>query len=193
MLEPAAEQEVSRSGTQAHLVIGEVRSICARRGIKALDAFISACEKFAHADLLNIAIIGRFKAGKSSFLNHLLGTNLLPVGVTPVTSVVTEVEWGEVERVRVEFQNGVKICVDADSLPTFVAEAENPENAKRVKTVRIETPTMAPYRGIRLWTRQAWRASSRTIPRLRSIGFRMWGWLSSQWASIRRSHGATSI
>ncbi|MBN9658323.1 MAG: dynamin family protein [Acidobacteria bacterium] len=149
MLEPAAEQEAPRSGRQARLVIGEVRSICERHGITALDAFISACENFAHAGVLNIAIIGRFKAGKSSFLNHLLGTNLLPVGVIPVTSVVTEVEWGEVERVRVEFQNGVKICVDADSLPTFVAEAENPENAKRVKTVRIETPAMAPYRGIR--------------------------------------------
>ena len=42
--------------------------------------------------------MGRFKAGKSSFLNHFTNRSILPVGVVPVTAVVTEIRFGPVEK-----------------------------------------------------------------------------------------------
>ena len=44
------------------------------------------------------AVVGQFKRGKSTFINALLGEELLPVGVTPVTSVVTIVRFGNVSQ-----------------------------------------------------------------------------------------------
>ncbi len=37
---------------------------------------------------MEVAITGQFSAGKSTFLNALLSRNILPTGITPVTSKV---------------------------------------------------------------------------------------------------------
>src|ERR1700683_5639502 len=80
--------------------------LCDRYRIADLRYFVESCRAFACAGTLNIAIFGRFKAGKSSFLNHLLGAPLLPVGVIPVTSVITKIEFGPEERAEVRFLDG---------------------------------------------------------------------------------------
>ena len=126
-----------------------VREFCRRYQIGALDEFLESCQAFAGEKLLSIAVLGRFKAGKSSFLNHLLGRALLPVGVIPVTTVVTEIQYGPEEWARVQFLDGRKEDTAVDRIVDFISEAENPENEKRVALVRVELPSMERYRGIR--------------------------------------------
>jgi predicted GTPase len=47
--------------------------ICQSHRISALDDFIEGSWTFAQEQILNVAVLGRFKAAKSSFFNHLLG------------------------------------------------------------------------------------------------------------------------
>ncbi len=126
-----------------------VEGLCKRHGISALEDFLDSCRVFAQEKTLNIAVLGRFKAGKSSFLNHLLGTQLLPVGVIPVTTVVTEIQWGPHERAEILFADGRRDHVPADRIGDFISEGRNPENFKQVARVRVELPSMDRYRGIR--------------------------------------------
>src|SRR5690606_13788513 len=42
-----------------------------------------------------VVVIGEFNAGKSSFINALLGDELLPVGVTPTTETLELIRYGE--------------------------------------------------------------------------------------------------
>ena len=129
--------------------IGAVEDLCRRHGISALDDFLESCRAFAQEKTLNIAVLGRFKAGKSSFLNHLLGRPLLPVGVIPVTSVVTEIEWGDGERAEILFADGRTEPAPVEKIGDFISESRNPENRKQVARVRVELPSMDRYRGIR--------------------------------------------
>src|SRR5512132_3602038 len=46
-------------------------------------------------ELFLVVIVGEFNAGKSALVNSLLGERVLPEGVTPTTSRVTLVKWGE--------------------------------------------------------------------------------------------------
>ncbi len=126
-----------------------VADLCEHYQITALEDFLKSCRDFAQEETLNIAVLGRFKAGKSSFLNHLLGKNLLPIGIVPVTSVVTEVQWGPEERTSVQYAGGRIEHVPAGQLGEFVSEDKNPENAKRVERVCVELSSMDRYRGIR--------------------------------------------
>jgi GTP-binding protein EngB required for normal cell division len=130
-------------------VLGAVEDVCKRQGIFALEDFLKSCRVFAEEKVLNVAVLGRFKAGKSSFLNQLLGRPLLPVGVIPVTSVVTEIQWGPHERAEVVFADGRKDLAPVERIGEFIAEDQNPENFKRVSRVRVELPAMDRYRGIR--------------------------------------------
>ena len=126
-----------------------VRALCGRYQIGALEEFLESCQSFAQEKILNIAVLGRFKAGKSSFLNHLLGQALLPVGVIPVTTVVAEIEYGPEERAQVRFLDGRAETTELHRIGEFISESENPENEKQVASVRVELPSMERYRGIR--------------------------------------------
>ena len=46
-------------------------------------------------ELFLLVVVGEFNAGKSALMNALLGEKVLPEGVTPTTSRVTLVKWGE--------------------------------------------------------------------------------------------------
>jgi small GTP-binding protein len=46
-------------------------------------------------ELFLLVVVGEFNAGKSALINALLGQRILPEGVTPTTSKVTLVKWGE--------------------------------------------------------------------------------------------------
>jgi GTP-binding protein EngB required for normal cell division len=126
-----------------------VRALSEVYQIGALEDFLESCQSFAQEKILNIAVLGRFKAGKSSFLNDLLGKALLPVGVIPVTTVVTEIQYGLEERALVRFLDGRTETTELGRIGEFISESENPENQKQVALVRVELPSMERYRGIR--------------------------------------------
>ena len=129
--------------------LGAVEDLCRRHGISALEDFLESCRAFAQEKALSIAVLGRFKAGKSSFLNHLLGRPLLPIGVVPVTSVVTEIEWGPRERAEIRFADGRVEQAPVERIGDFISETRNPENSKHVARVRVELTSMDRYQGIR--------------------------------------------
>jgi GTP-binding protein EngB required for normal cell division len=126
-----------------------VHGLCQKYQITALEDFLESCRSFAKEEVLNIAVFGRFKAGKSSFLNQLVGRPLLPVGVIPVTTAVTEIQYGPRERAEIRFLDGWSEQVPVDRIGDFISEAHNPQNVRQVALVRVELPSMERYRGIR--------------------------------------------
>ena len=73
---------------------------------------------------VSVAVVGRFKAGKSSFLNHFTNRSILPAGVVPVTAVVTEIRFGPVERAAVHFMDGRAEELAVESFAEYVSERE---------------------------------------------------------------------
>ena len=77
-------------------------STVSRIGLDALKTTLAVCEALAGGGaLLDVAVLGQFKSGKSSLLNALIGADLLPVGVLPVTAVITRVAAGPAVTARV--------------------------------------------------------------------------------------------
>jgi len=99
---------------------------------------------------IDVAVMGQFKAGKSSFLNSLLGQNVLPVGAIPVTTAITRLQYGNKERVLVRHFDGYTTEVTQAEISEFTSEAKNPGNDKNVAIVDIELPSMQKYAGLRL-------------------------------------------
>jgi GTP-binding protein EngB required for normal cell division len=87
-----------------------------------------------------VACVGQFKRGKSTLLNALVGQSVLPVGVVPVTSVVTVLRYGKEPRACVQFQSGDRRNLEPGAIGEFVSEEENPENQKGVSAVEVFLP-----------------------------------------------------
>ncbi|HQO61850.1 MAG TPA: dynamin family protein [Deltaproteobacteria bacterium] len=128
-----------------------VREAAERFHIVSLNRQIEVCEGLLSRNpLIDVAILGQFKAGKSSFINSLTGRDILPVGVIPVTTVVTRLSYGEPERATVVFLDGTRTEVGIEALGEYISEARNPSNEKQVSMVDIELPSLSRYPGLRL-------------------------------------------
>ncbi len=98
---------------------------------------------------IDLVVMGRFKAGKSSMLNTLLKRNFLPTGVLPVTAIITRISYGEIEKAIVITLSGESFEIDIENLTQYVTEKNNPHNEKGVFLVDIFTPAMNNFRNIR--------------------------------------------
>ena len=99
-------------------------------------------------DRFNLVLVGRFSRGKTSLMNAILGMDRLPTGIIPLTSVITSVAYGSVERVRLRF---TKSFMDEDvplaTLPQYVTQQGNPGNAKGIKEAEVQLPAEILRRG----------------------------------------------
>ncbi|EMH26261.1 hypothetical protein HMPREF1419_00183 [Helicobacter pylori GAM263BFi] len=57
---------------------------------------------------LVIPVVGNFSAGKSTLLNRFLGSSVLPTGITPETSLATELHYSADERIEAFSNNDEK-------------------------------------------------------------------------------------
>lgn len=94
---------------------------------------------------LHIAIIGQFNRGKSTFINRLIGIELLPVSVLPLTAIPTEIKFGNENRLTITFPtteiNFTDPAAIYKALNEYVTEGENPENVKEVTGVMLTAPS----------------------------------------------------
>src|ERR671935_1884526 len=93
--------------------------------------------KLAEA-LVYVAVIGEFKRGKSTLINALLGEDVLPTGVTPVTAVPTLLRFGPAARAVIYRRDGSAAPIPLAQLPDYVTERGNPGNRKHVREVVVE-------------------------------------------------------
>lgn len=122
-----------------------VRDIADRLGlIDVSDRARETADVLAGAPL-GVAVVGQFKAGKSSLLNSLLGRDLLPVRAIPATSVVTTVRHRDTEQVTVRFTSGASVAIASDELADYVTEQRNPDNRRGVQVVEVGTRALADF------------------------------------------------
>lgn len=96
-----------------------------------------------------LAVLGQFKRGKSTLLNALLGEDILPSSVIPLTAIPTFIRYGEGRSIHVHFQdqrNEEMYPSDnanwmSKTLLGYVSEDVNPKNVKGVSYVEITHPS----------------------------------------------------
>ena len=132
-------------------LLSRIQEVCDQFHIVSLKRQIEACENLLQQNqLIDVAILGQFKSGKSSFLNSLIGKSILPVGVIPVTTTITRVQYGKRERAIVRHFDGQQTEVNIGAIKEFTSEAKNPANQKNVEVVDLELPSLERYAGLRL-------------------------------------------
>jgi len=96
----------------------------------------------------HLAVLGQFKRGKSTLLNALLGEDVLPASVIPLTAIPTFVHAGNERHARVVFSSDnssiERVAASAkdlnEFLATYVTEEANPANQLGVSRVEVFHP-----------------------------------------------------
>jgi GTP-binding protein EngB required for normal cell division len=116
-------------------------------GSQLVQRFRRLYRRLEH-ERLQLAVLGQFKRGKSTFINALLGAAVLPTGVVPLTAVATFIAWAQAPGIVVHFKDAQRTeqfspqTVDEirDVLFRFVAEEGNSENQLGVERVELFYP-----------------------------------------------------
>jgi len=100
-------------------------------------------------DRFNLAVVGQFKRGKSTLMNAVLGSDLLPTGLLPLTSAITTLCYGSKERVVLRRKGWtLEQEVPMTELAEYITERGNPGNEKGLIEARIELPLPFLRRGL---------------------------------------------
>lgn len=133
-------RKLEKTGGQTGL-LQLLEEIIQERGLIELRPRLAHIVERLESKQFEIAVFGRVSSGKSSLLNHILQTEVLPVGVNPITAVPTRLTYGDKPALIVDFADRRRERLPIEQLPEFVSEAENPSNTKEVVRLVVEFPS----------------------------------------------------
>ena len=87
---------------------------------------------------MEVAITGQFSAGKSTFLNAILSRNILPTGITPVTSKVNFINYGDEYKLKITYYSGAQEFAPIESIADFTDQRQ--DEMKNIKYLTLYAP-----------------------------------------------------
>jgi GTPase SAR1 family protein len=110
---------------------------------------LAGLEKRFDEGRFHLAVLGQVKRGKSTLLNALLGEDVLPTAVVPLTAIPTFIQYGAERLLRVRYNDnrmdtvikGEPLTWLQKQLAGFVTEDANPKNIMGVREVEITHPS----------------------------------------------------
>ncbi len=128
-----------------------IRTIAGKQNFQGILREANDLKLFTQSNQwLDVVILGQFKAGKSSLINSFLRRDVLPMGVLPVTAIITRLVYAPQEKVVITRLDGSRFEISLNELSAYVTEKENPENKKEVYLVDIELPELKDFEKLRL-------------------------------------------
>ena len=121
-------------------------------GAKTLSVKLGAeLVKKLEADRFHLVVVGEFNHGKSTFVNALLGGNILPVGVRRATAVIHHLEYSAEPKAEVVHTSGKREPLSFEAVRNFqvggkdaphhaVGEAHAPAGEDEVKHLEVGYP-----------------------------------------------------
>ena len=91
-------------------------------------------------DRFNLAVLGEFRRGKSSLINALLRTPLLPSDVVPTTATVNRITYDSQPQAKVEYFDGTSEEIDIEHLAEYATQ--DGEKSENVREVTVWYPTV---------------------------------------------------
>lgn len=146
---PADAQEIPAPGNLAGILSAGQKYLAALGpGYLLYAEQLAGLEQRLGEGRFHLAVLGQVKRGKSTLLNALLGEDLLPSSVVPLTALPTFIRFGEQRLLRVRYNDsrpdtvlkGEQTKWLNTQLMAFVTEDANPKNVKGVLQVEITHP-----------------------------------------------------
>jgi len=140
-------QRLERTSDEIEL-LKTLERIINERGLVEFRSALSIILDRLESNSFQIAVFGRVSSGKSSLLNHILETDVLPVGVNPITAVPTRIVHSPEPKLMVAYLDRKSEKIEIARLPEFVSERFNPGNLKHVTRIVVELPSRRLQDGV---------------------------------------------
>ena len=108
---------------------------------KRVAAMLKDLDSDIQRNFYTVVVLGEFKRGKSTFVNALLGTPLLPMDILPETATINAIMYSEKPRVAVVTETGEETGEPtAEFLKKFSAQSADTEYLNQVRYIKVGYP-----------------------------------------------------
>ncbi len=121
------QKETSRiSAEQVADLLTELGEIADRSGLQSLkkEVFEERLPMLTQ-EQITLVVLGEFNHGKSTIVNALLNEEVLPMGITPTTAVITHLVYGQKRKISVKPVFGEKYEIELSELEDVIRHAED--------------------------------------------------------------------
>jgi GTP-binding protein EngB required for normal cell division len=147
----------NKPGTNSNLLLSleTLKKVIYGFQIESLKRELSIIERYSGGnefskDYIDIVVLGQFKSGKSSLINSIIKENILPIGVIPVTSIVTRLQFAERKKAIVHFLDKTEKEINLAEVENYINESHNPKNFKNVEVVDLYLPQLYNFKNLRI-------------------------------------------
>jgi GTPase SAR1 family protein len=138
--------------TEFQRCIDEVAQLATLYNHSGIAQRVSDLNQERQTDAYTILFLGEFNRGKSSLINSLLRTDILPMDVTPTTATINVIRFSENPEIRIQRHDGTSEIVPftSNTLAAFTGDAKTddisiieigmPNPLLRANTVIVDTP-----------------------------------------------------
>lgn len=91
-----------------------------------------------------VAVIGEFKRGKSSLINALLGAEILPTDILPLTAAVNRIVYGNEKSILIRYKDGHTQKAEIQELSAFTTKADEQaaQIAAGIQEIEVSYPSV---------------------------------------------------
>ncbi len=111
---------------------------------KALCPAIRENAEMVATRLYRVAVIGEFKRGKSSLINALIGSSILPTDVIPLTAAITRLVYGTQREIIIHCKDGSSMTKTLSELIDYATkyDKEKAATAATVREIEVRYPSV---------------------------------------------------
>ncbi len=133
-------------------------------GINRLDGVCRHLSMDAQADDLNsigerlenhifsVGIMGEFKRGKSTVINAMLGSEIVPADIMPCSATLNYIKWDASKHARVRFKDGTTKDIPVEELSDYITKIteESERQAENVEDATVYYPCRFCQNGVQI-------------------------------------------
>jgi hypothetical protein len=121
--------------------IAQCIAFAERNGFNKYTEALRSCKSRVENDRLTLVGIGEARRGKSTFWKEYLQEDgIFPIDVDVTTCLVSEVRYGEKEKITVTFADGAEKVLTRAEIVEYASELRNKGNEKNAKKITVEIP-----------------------------------------------------
>ena len=119
-----------------------------KQWIKKISSLLQSLEQRK----FRVAIVGEFNRGKTSFVNALLGREVLPADYIPTTASINRITYNDTPNAYIIMRDGKRISIEISELANYVTKLskESAEQAALIDEAVVEYPSFFCRNGVDL-------------------------------------------
>ena len=113
-------------------------------GVKKILQKLQEEQALIRSRKFRVAVVGEFRRGKTTFINALLGKEILPVDALPTTATLNRITYGSVPKAYLCWKDGGREEIGIEELSRYVTKLTeaSAETASRIAEAVVEYPSI---------------------------------------------------